>query len=240
MGQYYKAIFLESDGKTPTKFALAHSVDCGIKLMEHSYIDNPLLNSVLNYLKNNGSSRLVWAGDYADPEDGSEQNLYEMTEGLPEIPYDTTSPHVRFIVNETKRQFVDLWDVPNYTYRIAHPLSLLTAEGNGRGGGDYDGLNSKFVGLWSRDVISVMDEEWENANKLHDMGYVEFEPEFVEDYEITRTFERSCEAFTKMLNDGDCSLLDSSADHIRELVKSLKAALPKKRHPRKTKAAVAR
>ena len=43
-----------------------------------------------------------------------------------------------------------------------------------------------------------------------------------------------------MLNDGDCSLLDSSTDHIRELVKSLKAALPKKRYPRKAKAAVAR
>ena len=39
-----------------------------------------------------------------------------------------------------------------------HPLSLLTAEGNGRGGGDYNGPNMDMVGTWARDVISMENE----------------------------------------------------------------------------------
>jgi hypothetical protein len=38
-----------------------------------------------------------------------------------------------------------------------HPLPLLTAEGNGRGGGDYRG-ESPLIGSWARDVISVETE----------------------------------------------------------------------------------
>ena len=39
-----------------------------------------------------------------------------------------------------------------------HPLSLLTAEGNGSGGGDYYGPNIDMVGTWARDIISMEDE----------------------------------------------------------------------------------
>jgi hypothetical protein len=35
---------------------------------------------------------------------------------------------------------------------------LLTAEGNGRGGGDYKGSNEHLVGTWARHVISVEKE----------------------------------------------------------------------------------
>ena len=34
-------------------------------------------------------------------------------------------------------------------------IHLLTAEGNGRGGGDYNGPDLELVGTWARDVISV-------------------------------------------------------------------------------------
>jgi hypothetical protein len=34
-------------------------------------------------------------------------------------------------------------------------LPLLTAEGNGRGGGDYRGENENLIGSWARDIISV-------------------------------------------------------------------------------------
>jgi hypothetical protein len=36
-----------------------------------------------------------------------------------------------------------------------HPLPLLICEGNGRGGGDYDGSNYDLCGTWARDVISM-------------------------------------------------------------------------------------
>ena len=238
MGQYYKAVFLQADKKTPEAFGLAHSVDCGIKLMEHSYIDNPLLNSVLNYMLKNkdtfGWFNLVWAGDYADPEEGTDDNIYTLTgDNVPEIPYETEKPDVRFIVNIDKHQFVDLWNVPDFTFMQAHPLALLTAEGNGRGGGDYDGANMQFVGLWARDAITVMDSDWSNAQKLHDEGYTELKPDFIEEYELVRTFEKSCAALTKTLQKGEINLLDSAADRLREQVKEFKSALPRKKYPRK-------
>jgi hypothetical protein len=53
-----------------------------------------------------------------------------------------------------------------------HPLSLLTAEGNGRGGGDYRGAHEDLVGSWARDVISVEREA--------PAGFTELECEFSE------------------------------------------------------------
>jgi hypothetical protein len=56
-----------------------------------------------------------------------------------------------YIVNHTKKVYVKKTDG-------LHPLSLLTAEGNGRGGGDYNGPNMDMVGTWARDVISMENE----------------------------------------------------------------------------------
>ena len=52
------------------------------------------------------------------------------------------------------------------TYYVNHadnndcinPLSLLTAVGNGKGCGDYFGLNSCDIGIWAWDIISIEDE----------------------------------------------------------------------------------
>jgi hypothetical protein len=50
---------------------------------------------------------------------------------------------------------------------------LLTAEGNGRGGGDFEGIGEKFVGTWARDIISV--------EKELPKGYKQIRPNFIED-----------------------------------------------------------
>ncbi len=108
-------------------------------------------------------SRVVWAGDYADPEKGSEMNLYSLAN---EQDYkniatpDRLMSSYRYIVNHTKKRYVDKESMkaePLYGLRL-HPLSLLTAEGNGRGGGDYRGSHQELVGTWARDVISVEKE----------------------------------------------------------------------------------
>jgi hypothetical protein len=105
-------------------------------------------------------ARVVWAGDYADPECESEKNLYKLAD---EQDYKNIAPPdrimgaYRYIVNHTKKLYVDKESVkaePQYGLRV-HPLSLLTAEGNGRGGGDYRGSKQELVGTWARDVISV-------------------------------------------------------------------------------------
>jgi hypothetical protein len=56
--------------------------------------------------------------------------------------------------------------ISNILHKILHPLSLLTAEGNGAGGGDYRGSNEIIVGSWARDVISIDEEIPENYTEL--------------------------------------------------------------------------
>jgi hypothetical protein len=58
----------------------------------------------------------------------------------------------KYIVNHTKKQYISKEN------REIHPLPLLTAEGNGMGGGDYRGSNEMEVGSWARDCISLEKE----------------------------------------------------------------------------------
>ena len=56
---------------------------------------------------------------------------------------------------------------------VVHPLPLLTAVGNGQGGGDYFADSDRdCVGTWAGDLISVEDEAPE--------GYAEVEYRFYE------------------------------------------------------------
>lgn len=75
----------------------------------------------------------------------------------------TSSSHP-YILNWDKREYVSKRSVPRTveTYSgkkswwAVHPLPLLTAEGNGRGGGDFGDENeTPLVGRWARDHISV-------------------------------------------------------------------------------------
>jgi hypothetical protein len=187
MGQYYHPIILDTDRKTIKKWWHSHDFredgsSIGLKLMEHSYVGNWLMQSVESELFRNAQN-VVWAGDYADPEpdpvvnrfnvesSSSEQpahNLYDMTEHAPKakpVPYDESKEEShRYLVNHTKKIYVDKTKLDSFTFpnypddpHIYHPLSLLTAEGNGRGGGDYHGTCEEVVGTWARDLISVED-----------------------------------------------------------------------------------
>lgn len=186
MGQYYRPIILINPDKLSIVEALERHVrgednkmvgflyswdyGNGNKLMEHSYIGNHFVMAVESLFTPEGQfykDRLVWAGDYADEEEEEGLNLYllacehESLKQEPKVPRSTP----RFIINHTKRQYVDKRKVPSYSdgYRI-HPLPLLTCEGNGRGGGDYRG-DSELVGTWARDSISI--------EKVKPVGYEE-------------------------------------------------------------------
>jgi hypothetical protein len=161
MGQYYHALILtekaEADKEHIRAAIHAFMFNNGMKLVEHSYIKNNFMSAVEYLLSPLGmfyKSRLVWAGDYADPEPESEDNLHRLAEGkefAPHLPanYSEIMENYNFIVNHTKKQYV------TKPGRVYHPLSLLTAEGNGRGGGDYHGSCEDLIGTWARDVISV-------------------------------------------------------------------------------------
>jgi hypothetical protein len=83
----------------------------------------------------------------------NDANLYNMASEDKvmnnEINQEYKDKPYRYIVNHTKKQYTDK-DAEHF-----HPLPLLTAEGNGRGGGDYRGLNEDKIGIWARDVISI-------------------------------------------------------------------------------------
>ena len=66
MGQYYRPISLEKK-----ESVCSHDYDNGLKLMEHSWIGNDFVNVIEHLIAEDGpwfGTRIVWAGDYAEPE----------------------------------------------------------------------------------------------------------------------------------------------------------------------------
>ena len=155
MGQYYLTVILaeKSDKEYIRTFLDPTMYNNGSKLTEHSYIGNSFMKVIENLIGPSGmfyKSRLVWAGDYADEEPNSKSNLYTMCES--KKPFvNTDASTYTYIVNHTKKVYIE-------KKGEFHPLPLLTAEGNGRGGGDYRGPNMDLVGTWARDVISMENE----------------------------------------------------------------------------------
>lgn len=182
MGQYYKPCSLEKK-----EAVYSHDFGNGLKLMEHSYVGNNFVAVVENLIAEGGrwfGDKIVWAGDYADPEVDAEGNVITATwhdeKSGKDEPYDVTlyslvaeniikpdvakRPRYRYLVNMDTKEFVDMKKIPVDHYWesakgkqfpiYVHPLPLLTCEGNGRGGGDYRG-ESKLVGKWARNRITI-------------------------------------------------------------------------------------
>ena len=281
MGQYYKPIILKDDKKTIVGYAYSHDFGCGLKLMEHSYLNNPLVNTVINYLKENGGGRLVWAGDYADAEpvkipkekakelwqkqvaenktetsfaefwakstdvyerdsDGElvGENLYSLSDSRedengkvtrkakPKIDANSQNPEIRFLINDSKKLYIDLWDAPCVDGYTVHPLPLLTAEGNGRGGGDYDGLDMNLIGSWSRDFIRVHEHDWNFFKELDALGYTKLSPVFMETHSLKRQFHFTVEYIKKALASPDVDKEYFLKDVLEDF-EELRAVLPK-------------
>jgi len=164
MGQYFYAVSVEKK-----EHVYSHDFDNGLKLMEHSYIGNRFMKAVEGLISKGGrwrGDKIVWAGDYADAEPNSEHNLHTICDKkiTPNIPTKTE----RYLVNLDTKEFVDMKKIPvfettdNWEWRL-HPLSLLTCEGNGRGGGDFRG-DSKLVGKWARNRVVI--QKTKPVNKL--------------------------------------------------------------------------
>jgi len=136
MGQYYYPILLDKDGKIMA-WTLAHEYGNGLKLTEHSYLENNFVQAFEFLLapdQQYHKTRVVWAGDYADVEPENEiiqainflsevdqksrvilaepdgnQNLYHMCKNTEKIhpEYLYNTAEYPYIVNHTKKQFVD-------------------------------------------------------------------------------------------------------------------------------------
>ena len=116
----------------------------------------------------------------------------------PEITVDTHEiDDTRYIINTNKKQYIDLWMVEGVDTPL-HPLPLLTAEGNGRGGGDYEGTNMKLVGSWARDFIKVAGNDWDLVKRLKEQNYKEISPLFAETYNINRSADLMVNAYANL------------------------------------------
>ncbi len=169
MGQYYRFIILSEDQKKIILVINPHNFNSGAKLMEHAYINNSMMNTIeflISPFYKHHKSRIVMAGDYDDNESDSDMNLYQMSQNLEPFQQVYQNIDINYIVNHTKKMFVDKTKLNNDDDYVIHPLPLLICEGNGNGGGDYEGNAEHLVGTWARDVISMEFNKPEDYTEL--------------------------------------------------------------------------
>lgn len=77
----------------------------------------------------------------------------------------------KYIINLDKKEAVAIPEYKEDEWTI-HPLPLLCASGNGRGGGDYHGINEDMVGAWAYDRIGL-DNELPDSVKLIEIEFKE-------------------------------------------------------------------
>lgn len=192
MGQYYRVINLDTlEQIAPPGFA---------KIMEFCYIGNELpLEADRLLLPGNQwhKTRVVFCGDYCDGDEKELPLRQEIVEKLPETMGEMLEENaanslygifrcfpdkglnggkeVKYLFNHTKREYLALADCPeNKDGYTIHPLGLLTALGNGQGGGDYYGEDgADYVGYWSGDCLS-------SGNSLEYADFTKITPGFIE------------------------------------------------------------
>jgi len=168
MGQYYKPINIES-----MEWVYSHDFGDGLKLMEHSYIGNSFVGVIMKLMAKGNrwfKKPIVWCGDYFSQD--REENYYDKVEDRnklkPNEVMEESEQKKAILVNHTKKEYVKFYSFPLDEIKkkvidrlqgndgwVINPLPLLTALGNGRGGGDYSGTDEDKVGIWARDVLSV-------------------------------------------------------------------------------------
>ena len=199
------AIYMTKNGLHSDKDITTHSYDMenpnswgsnfsGLKLMEHGWLQNDFVNGVVEEIED-FPCRVAWVGDYADDQhdfgDYYTEFVYMRTWGdnVEESPFDCV-PEVHtegFLVNCDKKLFIDLkkyaetssyepsWDKGRKW--CIHPLPRLTAIGNGRGGGDYEGSCMDMVGSWAMDLIEFTRENPTDATEVDYASYTFVEKE---------------------------------------------------------------
>ena len=176
MGQYYMSILGDAYGLNCKVFDRSVNYEYTFaKLLEHSWWQNPFVNAFSEFLYNK-PSRVIWCGDYADePDDFNFPNCSAFyVPSYKEIWSETIATHTvatsnftldgKFLLNHDMRQFVDLDEYKLLSTDkdgwVIHPLPLLTAVGNARGGGDFHEGNTGYenVGIWAWQLLSFADE----------------------------------------------------------------------------------
>lgn len=191
MGQYYKIVNL-----TKKQYFRPLSM---LKLMEWSWLGNDTISLLHNLLKSKWKEDVVVVvGDYFEKTENkgylnNSIQLYDVdeekdfTEIKPKdfdfkLHYTIREQKKGLYLNYTKNEYIDLSKLKRTKENegwVVSPLSLMVACGNGRGGGDYYGVNDFMVGIWAFDKVGIVTEAEEIKHfKLH---FKEVIPNFKED-----------------------------------------------------------
>lgn len=207
MGQYFELVNI-SEGVV---FEQNFNTIGGMKLTEHSYLTNPLaveLRARLAWQWRNG--RIAHLGDYAS-DGGSANDVYKKyqdilsdTENLEhqkiilEDVEKMDAFEYPYILNNDKKEYVDILTALPHEIAIEanenlekfklklwvfDPVLMLTAVGNGMGGGDYSVEtypDYDLVGRWAGDRLSATNE----CQTFDLSGYKKLEPLFFEGSDI--------------------------------------------------------
>lgn len=193
MGQYYMPL-IKSEDKTTILYPFDY--DNGLKLTEHSWIGNYFVNAALSFIKDRPSMVAwigdysndcveafekkaggreqfmeffdqVWR---SDRHESTDKPLIEEYRSLL-----TMGTKGTYLVNHTRRQYIDIaqfiqankfreeYDIDDW---CLNPLPLLTACGNGQGGGDYYGINEDVIGTWAFSIIEYTETKPANYKKV--------------------------------------------------------------------------
>ena len=184
MGQYYMTAFMLDDGTIEVMHP--HHYDNGLKLMEHSYVGNNYVNTVIQHLMDKGICRMAHVGDYSD-------DVIDRMTGWKEYArkaysacwgkgYQKHYIHPEkmieqdvYIINLDKKECIRAiqtcdWDAGQHWIAT---FMLLIAMGNGLGGGDYHGKNEGLVGRWACDRLCVSLVEPDDCLRIHGWEFKE-------------------------------------------------------------------
>ena len=196
MGQYYNAVLKINGGKEVfSTYVDGEFVGC--KLMEHSYWGNSFVLAIASkFWRTKG--QLAWVGDYADEDDFNWNTEFEdvySNIARADLSYNGFRLEGKYLINHTKKIFIDLDEYKNLLKKedwIINPLSLLTAVGNGKGGGDFgnEQVGAKMVGSWTWDIIEITDQDlYDWKYNMQTKSYDAILKEAFNDYKnVTGTF----------------------------------------------------
>jgi hypothetical protein len=167
------------------------------KIMEHSWWENDCMACVAYKLYKN-PQRLAWVGDYAEQDDFYANDMFKVDRCIDD---DVAVPNVekvwgedaktsgfdskerialdhKYLVNHEQKVYIDL---DEYFKRSVdkegwciNPISILTAVGNGRGGGDFHNEAQEWlVGRWAWNMISIEDEPPQGFEKDDEVTFTE-------------------------------------------------------------------
>lgn len=132
---------------------------CIVYERAHEFVEK----SRKKYAKDNGYKKKKgpsWGNNWV-----KNGNYYSDKDVIDKTPYEELENNTyEFIINYDKKQFIRIPKESNekdkygYPKLTIHPLPLLCADGNGRGGGDYNGKNMSLVGAWAYDRIGIDNE----------------------------------------------------------------------------------